>query len=175
MIEALSGMVNFENLQRACNITIAGGTVSAQSTNGAGIGSGAVIYDVSDGSEVSKKNTPEVIGGTITVSGGTVSAQSVRGAGIGGGSGQVTVDPDAQTPPSLTPYSSDGGTVTISGGTVEAVSTEGVGIGSGGMPFYQSESPPLTNIFIASAAKLALWPVRTGTPCSFATGKNSSH
>lgn len=141
MIESLSAMVNFKKIYSGGEITISGGSVSAQSTNGAGIGSGAVIYDVSDGSEVSKEDTPEVNGGEITVSGGTVSAQSVRGAGIGGGSGQVTVDPDAQTTPSLTPYSSDGGTVTISGGTVEAVSTEGVGIGSGGMPFYQRESP----------------------------------
>ena len=144
MIEALSAMVNFETIYSGGEITISGGSVSAQSTNGAGIGSGAVIYDVE---EVSERNTPEVNGGEITVSGGTVSAQSVRGAGIGGGSGQVTVgstvtvDPDAQTTPSLTLSSGSGGTVTISGGTVEAVSTEGVGIGSGGMPFYQSETP----------------------------------
>ena len=144
MIEALSAMVNFEKTYSGGKITISGGSVSAQSTNGAGIGSGAVIYDVE---EVSERNTPEVNGGEITVSGGTVSAQSVRGAGIGGGSGQVTVgstvtvDPDAQTTPSLTLSSGSGGTVTISGGTVEAVSTEGVGIGSGGMPFYQSETP----------------------------------
>lgn len=147
MIESLSAMVNFATIYSGGEITISGGSVSAQSTNGAGIGSGAVIYDVSDGSEVSKEDTPEVNGGEITVSGGTVSAQSVRGAGIGGGSGQVTVgstvtvDPDAQTTPSLTLSSGSGGTVTISGGTVEAVSTEGVGIGSGGMPFYQSETP----------------------------------
>ena len=109
MIESLSAMVNFKKIYSGGEITISGGSVSAQSTNGAGIGSGAVIYDVSDGSEVSKEDTPEVNGGEITVSGGTVSAQSVRGAGIGGGSGQVTVgstvtvDPDAQTTPSLTP------------------------------------------------------------------------
>lgn len=144
MIEALSAMVNFKKTYSGGEITISGGSVSAQSTNGAGIGSGAVIYDVE---EVSERNTPEVNGGEITVSGGTVSAQSVRGAGIGGGNGQVTVgstvtvDPDAQTTPSLTLSSGSGGTVTISGGTVEAVSTEGVGIGSGGMPFYQSETP----------------------------------
>ena len=172
MIEALSGMVNFEKTYSGGNITIAGGTVSAQSTNGAGIGSGAVIYDVSDGSEVSKKNTPEVIGGTITVSGGTVSAQSVRGAGIGGGSGQVTVDPDAQTPPSLTPYSSDGGTVTISGGTVEAVSTEGVGIGSGGMPFYQSESPAVDQYIHCVSGEAGTFATGTdGNAMLFATGR----
>ena len=172
MIEALSGMVNFEKTYSGGNITIAGGTVSAQSTNGAGIGSGAVIYDVSDGSEVSKKNTPEVIGGTITVSGGTVSAQSVRGAGIGGGSGQVTVDPDAQTPPSLTPYSSDGGTVTISGGTVEAVSTEGVGIGSGGMPFYQSETPAVDQYIHCVSGEAGTFATGTdGNAMLFATGR----
>ena len=172
LIEALSGMVNFEKTYSGGNITIAGGTVSAQSTNGAGIGSGAVIYDVSDGSEVSKKNTPEVIGGTITVSGGTVSAQSVRGAGIGGGSGQVTVDPDAQTPPSLTPYSSDGGTVTISGGTVEAVSTEGVGIGSGGMPFYQSESPAVDQYIHCVSGEAGTFATGTdGNAMLFATGR----
>ena len=161
MIEALSAMVSFETIYSGGEITISGGSVSAQSTNGAGIGSGAVIYDVE---EVSERNTPEVNGGEITVSGGTVSAQSVRGAGIGGGSGQVTVDPDAQTPPSLTPYSSDGGTVTISGGTVEAVSTEGVGIGSGGMPFYQSESPAVDQYFHCVSGK-------AGT---FATGEDGN-
>lgn len=161
MIEALSAMVNFGKTYSGGKITISGGSVSAQSTNGAGIGSGAVIYDVE---EVSERNTPEVNGGEITVSGGTVSAQSVRGAGIGGGSGQVTVDPDAQTPPSLTPYSSDGGTVTISGGTVEAVSTEGVGIGSGGMPFYQSESPAVDQYFHCVSGK-------AGT---FATGEDGN-
>lgn len=172
MIEALSAMVNFKKTYSGGEITISGGSVSAQSTNGAGIGSGAVIYDVSDGSEVSKKNTPEVIGGTITVSGGTVSAQSVRGAGIGGGSGQVTVDPDAQTPPSLTPYSSDGGTVTISGGTVEAVSTEGVGIGSGGMPFYQSESPAVDQYIHCVSGEAGTFATGTdGNAMLFATGR----
>ena len=175
MIEALSAMVNFEKTYSGGKITISGGSVSAQSTNGAGIGSGAVIYDVE---EVSERNTPEVNGGTITVSGGTVSAQSVRGAGIGGGSGQVTVgstvtvDPDAQTTPSLTPYSSDGGTVTISGGTVEAVSTEGVGIGSGGMPFYQSESHNVDQyIHCVSGAAGTFATGTDGNAMLFATGR----
>ena len=169
MIEALSAMVNFEKTYSGGKITISGGSVSAQSTNGAGIGSGAVIYDVE---EVSERNTPEVNGGTITVSGGTVSAQSVRGAGIGGGSGQVTVDPDAQTPPSLTPYSSDGGTVTISGGTVEAVSTEGVGIGSGGMPFCQSESHNVDQyIYCVSGAAGTFATGTDGNAMLFATGR----
>lgn len=161
MIEALSAMVNFEKTYSGGKITISGGSVSAQSTNGAGIGSGAVIYDVE---EVSERNTPEVNGGEITVSGGTVSAQSVRGAGIGGGSGQVTVDPDAQTTPSLTLSSGSGGTVTISGGTVEAVSTEGVGIGSGGMPFYQSE-PPAVDQYIHRVS---------GAAGTFATGTDGN-
>ena len=172
MIESLSAMVNFEKTYSGGKITISGGSVSAQSTNGAGIGSGAVIYDVSDGSEVSKEDTPEVNGGEITVSGGTVSAQSVRGAGIGGGSGQVTVDPDAQTPPSLTPYSSDGGTVTISGGTVEAVSTEGVGIGSGGMPFYQSETPAVDQYIHCVSGKAGTFTTGPdGNAMLFATGR----
>lgn len=161
MIEALSAMVNYETIYSGGEITISGGSVSAQSTNGAGIGSGAVIYDVE---EVSERNTPEVNGGEITVSGGTVSAQSVRGAGIGGGSGQVTVDPDAQTTPSLTLSSGSGGTVTISGGTVEAVSTEGVGIGSGGMPFYQSE-PPAVDQYIHRVS---------GAAGTFATGTDGN-
>lgn len=161
MIESLSAMVNFETIYSGGEITISGGSVSAQSTNGAGIGSGAVIYDVE---EVSERNTPEVNGGEITVSGGTVSAQSVRGAGIGGGSGQVTVDPDAQTTPSLTLSSGSGGTVTISGGTVEAVSTEGVGIGSGGMPFYQSE-PPAVDQYIHRVS---------GAAGTFATGTDGN-
>ena len=169
MIEALSAMVNFETIYSGGEITISGGSVSAQSTNGAGIGSGAVIYDVE---EVSERNTPEVNGGEITVSGGTVSAQSVRGAGIGGGSGQVTVDPDAQTPPSLTPYSSDGGTVTISGGTVEAVSTEGVGIGSGGMPFYQSESHYVDQYIHCVSGKAGTFTTGPdGNAMLFATGR----
>ena len=172
MIEALSAMVNFKKTYSGGEITISGGSVSAQSTNGAGIGSGAVIYDVSDGSEVSKEDTPEVNGGEITVSGGTVSAQSVRGAGIGGGSGQVTVDPDAQTTPSLTPYSSDGGTVTISGGTVEAVSTEGVGIGSGGMPFYQSETPAVDQYIHCVSGKAGTFATGPdGNAMLFATGR----
>ena len=172
MIESLSAMTNPETTYSGGEITISGGSVSAQSTNGAGIGSGAVIYDVSDGSKVSKEDTPEVNGGEITVSGGTVSAQSVRGAGIGGGSGQVTVDPDAQTPPSLTPYSSDGGTVTISGGTVEAVSTEGVGIGSGGMPFYQSESPAVDQYIHCVSGEAGTFATGTdGNAMLFATGR----
>ena len=178
MIEALSAMVNFETIYSGGEITISGGSVSAQSTNGAGIGSGAVIYDVEDNSTVSERNTPEVNGGEITVSGGTVSAQSVRGAGIGGGSGQVTVgstvtvDPDAQTTPSLTPYSSDGGTVTISGGTVEAVSTEGVGIGSGGMPFYQSESHNVDQYIHRVSGKAGTFTTGPdGNAMLFATGR----
>ena len=172
MIESLSAMMNFETIYSGGKITISGGSVSAQSTNGAGIGSGAVIYDVSDGSEVSKEDTPEVNGGEITVSGGTVSAQSVRGAGIGGGSGQVTVDPDAQTTPSLTPYSSDGGTVTISGGTVKAVSTEGVGIGSGGMPFYQSETPAVDQYIHCVSGKAGTFTTGPdGNAMLFATGR----
>ena len=175
MIEALSAMVNFEKTYSGGKITISGGSVSAQSTNGAGIGSGAVIYDVE---EVSERNTPEVNGGEITVSGGTVSAQSVRGAGIGGGSGQVTVgstvtvDPDAQTTPSLTLSSGSGGTVTISGGTVEAVSTEGVGIGSGGMPFYQSESHNVDQYIHCVSGKAGTFATGTdGNAMLFATGR----
>ena len=178
MIESLSAMVNFATIYSGGEITISGGSVSAQSTNGAGIGSGAVIYDVSDGSEVSKEDTPEVNGGEITVSGGTVSAQSVRGAGIGGGSGQVTVgstvtvDPDAQTTPSLTLSSGSGGTVTISGGTVEAVSTEGVGIGSGGMPFYQSETPAVDQYIHCVSGKAGTFATGPdGNAMLFATGR----
>ena len=178
MIEALSAMVNFEKTYSGGKITISGGSVSAQSTNGAGIGSGAVICDVEDGDTVPQKAAFDVNGGTITVSGGTVSAQSVRGAGIGGGSGQVTVgsnvtvDPDAQTPPSLTPYSSGGGTVTISGGTVEAVSTEGVGIGSGGMPFYQSETPAVDQYIHCVSGKAGTFATGPdGNAMLFATGR----
>ena len=175
MIEALSAMVNFKKTYSGGEITISGGSVSAQSTNGAGIGSGAVIYDVE---EVSERNTPEVNGGEITVSGGTVSAQSVRGAGIGGGNGQVTVgstvtvDPDAQTTPSLTLSSGSGGTVTISGGTVEAVSTEGVGIGSGGMPFYQSETPAVDQYIHRVSGAAGTFATGTdGNAMLFATGR----
>ncbi|WP_345067522.1 InlB B-repeat-containing protein [Leifsonia kafniensis] len=85
------------------NITITGGTVTAQgSTNGAGIGG------ASGGSAI----------GTITITGGTVAAlagaSSGQGAGIGGG------------------YSGNGGPVNISGGTVEAIGgLFGSGIGGG--------------------------------------------
>ena len=178
MIEALSGMVNFEKTYSGGEITISGGSVSAQSTNGAGIGSGAVIYDVE---EVSERNTPEVNGGEITVSGGTVSAQSVRGAGIGGGSGQVTVGSKVKvasghTSPSLTLSSGSGGTVTISGGTVEAVSTEGVGIGSGGTPFYQSESPGVDQYIHCVSGKAGTFTTGPdGNAVLFATGSGAGN
>lgn len=141
-------------------ITISGGAVRAESYYGGGIGGGGDLSGGNTGGD----------GGTITISGGTVEVQSVSGAGIGGGSGQVTVgstvtvNPDAQTTPSLTLSSGSGGTVTISGGTVEAVSTERVGIGSGGMPFYQSESPAVDQYFHCVSGK-------AGT---FATGEDGN-
>ena len=80
-------------------ITITGGTIDATGGNGggAGIGGGA------GGG-----------GGIVAISGGTVTANGGFGAGIGGGSG-----------------GGNGGSVTISGGTVKAYGSYGAGIGGG--------------------------------------------
>ncbi|MDO4487174.1 MAG: InlB B-repeat-containing protein [Bacillota bacterium] len=93
-------------------ITIIGGTVTAESTNGAGIGGGAGeyhdgVYNGGDGCGVS-------------IIGGNVKASSQYGAGIGGGSGSKG-------------NGGNGGDVIISGGTVTAESTNGAGIGGGGV------------------------------------------
>ena len=84
------------------NVTIIGGTVTATSRNGAGIGGGGSNYAGS--------------GGNVTISGGNVTAIGGNGAGIGGGSGT---------------YAGSGGNVTISGGNVKASSGSGAGIGGG--------------------------------------------
>jgi len=89
-------------------ITITGGTVTATSVNGAGIGGGA---NSSIGATLK--------GGTITITGGTVTAKSNSGAGIGGGLDH-TKDPGTT-----------GGIITINGGTVTASSMIGAGIGGG--------------------------------------------
>ncbi len=86
-------------------ITITGGTVTARSSTGAGIGGGGIYGNGPVGAP----------GGTIRIEGGTVEASSNSGAGIGGGSG------------------AEGGNVTILGGTVTARSQNGgeaVGRGS---------------------------------------------
>ena len=98
------------NLGDGGTITINGGTVTANATSGAGIGSG-------NGSMYA----PPGNGGNITITGGNVKASSTVGAGIGGGSGINA--------------GGSGGIVKISGGIVTATSrsmdngTGGAGIG----------------------------------------------
>lgn len=103
-------------------IAISGGTVEAVSTNGAGIGGGMI-------ESLSAMVSFETIysGGKITISGGSVSAQSTNGAGIG--SGAVIYDVE-EVSERNTPEV-NGGEITVSGGTVSAQSVRGAGIGGG--------------------------------------------
>ena len=128
-------------------ISIIGGNVTAESTNGAGIGGGAGeyhdgVYNGGDGRGVSiiggnvkaisqygagigggsgsKGNGGS--GGEVIISGGNVTAESTNGAGIGGGGVEDSNG-------SLS--GGNGGSVTINGGTVTATSTSGAGIGGG--------------------------------------------
>ena len=98
------------------SITIAGGRVYAESTDGAGIGSGA---------RAPSAGTPSA--GTVNITGGTIEARSVYGAGVGAGENAV------------------GPNIYISGGSVKAESTDGgeaVGKGSGN----SSCPAPLTGV-----------------------------
>ena len=103
-------------------IVISGGTVEAVSTNGAGIG-GGMIEALSAMVNFEKTYS----GGKITISGGSVSAQSTNGAGIG--SGAVIYDVE-EVSERNTPEV-NGGEITVSGGTVSAQSVRGAGIGGG--------------------------------------------
>ena len=103
-------------------IAISGGTVEAVSTNGAGIG-GGMIEALSAMVNFEKTYS----GGKITISGGSVSAQSTNGAGIG--SGAVIYDVE-EVSERNTPEV-NGGEITVSGGTVSAQSVRGAGIGGG--------------------------------------------
>ena len=107
-------------------ITISGGSVIANSSNGAGIGTGGYHS-----------------GGTITITGGDVKATSTDGAGIGGGS-QSRVEKITITGGDVKATSTGYGAgigggnksrsinITITGGTVNAESNWGAGIGGGG-------------------------------------------
>ena len=106
-------------------IAISGGTVEAVSTNGAGIG-GGMIEALS--AMVNFKKTYS--GGNITIAGGTVSAQSTNGAGIGSGAVIYDVSDGSEVSKKNTPEVI-GGTITVSGGTVSARSVRGAGIGGG--------------------------------------------
>ena len=126
-------------------VTIHGGTVTAQSHFGAGIGGGSgwssgaggtvTIYGgtvtassdggagIGGGGNNWENSYGTIIGGTagaggtVTIHGGTVTAKGGNlGAGIGGGSGNAA---------------GAGGTVTITGGTVTAQGDLGAGIGGG--------------------------------------------
>ena len=106
-------------------IAISGGTVEAVSTNGAGIG-GGMIESLSAMVNFEKTYS----GGEITISGGSVSAQSTNGAGIGSGAVICDVE-DGGTVPQKAAFDVNGGTITVSGGTVSAQSVRGAGIGGG--------------------------------------------
>lgn len=106
-------------------IAISGGTVEAVSTNGAGIG-GGMIEALSAMVNFEKPYS----GGKITISGGSVSAQSTNGAGIGSGAVICDVE-DGGTVPQKAAFDVNGGTITVSGGTVSAQSVRGAGIGGG--------------------------------------------
>ena len=131
-------------------ITIKGGTVTAKSTYGAGIGggtanSGGMGGKVGSGDNVGSNkagdNGNAGTGGTgaaVTIAGGKIIAESTDGAGIGGGMG-------GQGSPGRNGSSgatgSQGGTggqggqggqkIEISGGEVNATSTNSAGIGGG--------------------------------------------
>lgn len=91
------------------DIIIKGGSVTAESWAGAGIGGGGG-YGRS--------------GGNVTISGGIVVASSKKGAGIGGGGYEYTFDQYKDK--------GDGGTVNITGGEVYVSSSAGgAGIGGG--------------------------------------------
>ena len=97
------------------NIVINGGTVTAISLRGAGIGTGQA--------EPSGSGNASQTCGTITINGGTVTATSDLGAGIGTG--------EASSSSSGSTASQTCGTITINGGTVTAISLRGAGIGTG--------------------------------------------
>ncbi|GHT44321.1 hypothetical protein FACS189438_2750 [Bacteroidia bacterium] len=107
-------------------ITINGGTVTATSINGAGIGGGSggsggtiainggTVKATGGGSGAGIGGGIYGDGGTIAINGGTVKATGGNyGAGIGGG------------------FNGDGGTIAINGGTVEATGNTVAGIGGG--------------------------------------------
>lgn len=101
----------------AGTITINGGTITASSDAGAGIGGGCNVQGNGGG------------GGTVTINGGTVTAAGGEGsAGIGGGGTSKNSGGYA---------GGTGANVTINGGTVTA--TGGVGIG-GGLGYYNGGS-----------------------------------
>jgi hypothetical protein len=102
-------------------VTIRGGTVTASSNYGAGIGGGGG-YEFSYG-DGSPRNAGA--GGAITIEDGTVTASSNRGAGIGGGY--------ALSSYGIKATGGAGGTILIKGGTVTAASSSNsAGIGGGG-------------------------------------------
>ena len=106
---------SYEDNVTGGNIVINGGTVTAISLRGAGIGTGMA--------EPSGSGNPSQTCGTITINGGTVTATSDLGAGIGTG--------EASSSSSGSTASQTCGTITINGGTVTAISLRGAGIGTG--------------------------------------------
>lgn len=134
-------------------VTINGGTVTAMSTQGAGIGGGLNSSNcpvtINGGIVNATSHQGAGIGGgesggnsPVIINGGTVTATSEYGAGIGSGSwgfnNHVTINGGIINATSTYGAGigsgcgdSMSGTITISGGTVTATSTQGAGIGSG--------------------------------------------
>ena len=105
------------NIGQDCGaITINGGSITASSSNGAGIGGGG-------GFNMLGSNAGD--GGTITINAGSVTASSSNGAGIGGGEGDYGIEN------STGGSGGAGGTIVVNGGTVTATSNYSTGIGGG--------------------------------------------
>lgn len=102
-------------------ITINGGTVTATSGWGAGIGGGR--------GDITRH------GGIITINGGTVTASSSFGASIGGG--QLLTNRQDEC--------DNGADVTISGGIVIATGDSGIGRGQNGYSFHVPGKPGTFN------------------------------
>ena len=112
-----AGIGSGMNESTVSNICISGVSVTASSTNGAGIGSGKASGS-QNGSNTSGNCS------NISISNSTVTATSTESAGIGsgwalGGAGCTNTNGNCSD-------------ITISNSTVTATSTKGVGIGSGG-------------------------------------------
>ena len=112
-----AGIGSGMNESTVSNICISGVSVTASSTNGAGIGSGKASGS-QNGSNTSGNCS------NISISNSTVTATSTESAGIGsgwalGGAGCTNTNGNCSD-------------ITISNSTVTASSTKGVGIGSGG-------------------------------------------
>ena len=112
-----AGIGSGMNESTVSNICISGVSVTASSTNGAGIGSGKASGS-QNGSNTSGNCS------NISISNSTVTATSTNGAGIGSGG--------ASGGKNSSNTSGNCSNISISNSTVTATSTESAGIGSGG-------------------------------------------